>query len=208
MKSFKEHLVESKQVYDFKIKIAGDTCPTVIDKLKRGLERFSVESFSSGKSTPIQETQVDFPDHKNVGVTVYDVVLTYPTTSKQVQDIVAEALGISHGCVKVRNLREQEEELLNHAYDNLDRSSTLLGSDYEKSNNQDIVGDAHMMTLLKELTKMKHQGEQYKGVNDKLLAKKVPVTKNPGPAKVDKKIGTVSPIGSKQVTLPTAKLGR
>ena len=208
MKSFKEYLIESKHVYDFKIKIAGDTCPTVIEKIKNGLSQFSVESFSTGKSTPIQETQIDFPDHKNVSVTMYEVVLTYPATSKQVQDIIAEASGLPHSCIKVRTSKELEEETINHMYDTLDKSSTLLGSDYEKSNNQHLVGDAQMMTLLKELTKMKHQGEQYKGVNDKLLAKKAPVAKSTTTAKVDKKIGSVSPIGSRQVKLPTAKLGR
>lgn len=208
MKSFKQYLIESTQLYDFKIKIAGDHCPTLLEKLKTGLEIYSIESFSAGKSTPIQETQVDFPSQKNVGVTMYDVSLNYPATSKQIADIVAETMSLSHDCIKVRNFREQEEEDINHEFDNINKGTALLGTDYEKSNHQGIVGDTHMMSLLKELNKMKHQGDQIKGVNDKLLAKKAPVSKTSTSAKVDKKIGTVSPIGSKKVTLPTAKLGK
>lgn len=207
MKSFKQHLLESKQVYDFKIKIAGDVCESTTAKIKTALERFTVESISSGKSTPIQETQVDFPDHKNVGVTVFEVSLCYPATSKQVQDIVADAICKSHSCIKVRNIKEQEEEQLNHQYDNMEKGTATLGTDYEKSNHQSIVGDAHVMTLLKELNKMKHQGEQIKGVNDKILAKKSPVEKT-ATVKADKKSGSVSPIGSRSVKLPTAKLGK
>ena len=72
---------------------------------------------------------------------------------------------------------------------------------------QSIVGDGAVYSVLKELGKNKHQGTQYKGVNDQLLAKKAPSEKTSACAKTDKSIGTTSPIGSKQVTLPTAKTG-
>ena len=41
-----------------------------------------------------------------------------------------------------------------------------------------------------------HRGEQYKGVNDELLAKSSPEEK---PAQKDDNIGTTSPIGSKSM---------
>jgi hypothetical protein len=205
MKSFTQHLLESKQVYEFKIKVVDNLNDDQINKLKSTLARFTVEQFSTGTSTPIQETQVDFPEHHNISTSSYTVVLTYPATSFQIKQLAADALGLSECCIKVRNLKEVEEEEINHKY-NEKSGESLLNKDYDKESNQDLVGETHKLALLKELSKVKHQGEQYKGVNDKLLAKKAPVEKTTA-AKVDKKLGTISPIGSRRVTLPTATTG-
>jgi hypothetical protein len=208
MKSFKQHLLESKQSYEFKVKLAGEPSDEQLDKFKGSLDRFVVELFQRSTRTPIQETQLDFPEHKNISVTTYDIILTYPATSFQVRQLAAESLGLSECCVKVRNLKEQEEQELNHKNDEKS-GEALLGKDYEKENNQHLAGQSNVMSLLKELGKVKHQGEQYKGVNDQLLAKKAPVEKAAKvTSKYDKSIGTTSAIGSKQVTLPTAKLGK
>lgn len=204
MKSFTQYLIESKQVYEFKIKVIDDLTTCQLDKFKGALERFTVESFSKGTRTPIQETQVDFPSHKNVAATVYDVVLCYPATSFQIHQLAAESMGISECCIKVRNVLEQQEIDLNNSFGDVSGESLLM-KDYESENNQQIVGDAHTMSLLKELGKVKTQGDQYTGINDILLAKKAPAEK---PATVCTNIGTTSPIGSRQVKLPTANLGK
>ena len=57
MKSFKEYLTESKRVYEFKVKIAGNCPKDCASQIKTALSQFHVESCSAGKSTPIQETQ-------------------------------------------------------------------------------------------------------------------------------------------------------
>lgn len=206
-KSFKEYLLESKQNYEFKIKIAGDAGDAASDKIKTALDKFKVESLSEAKRTPIQETQVDFPEHNNIEVTIFDATVAYPVTSHQVRDLVAEALGLTHTCVKVRNLKEQEEDEINHQYcQNNPSGESLLGKDYDKSNNQSVVGDKHTMALLKELNKVKHQGTQYKGINDQILAKKAPVNKESSkPSKVEK---SISPVGSKQNTIPDPYKGK
>lgn len=205
MKSFRQHLLESKQVYEFKVKVVDELTICQLDKFKGALDRFTVESFSAGTRTPIQETQRDFPSHKNVATTSYDIVLTYPATSFQIHQIAAETMGLSECCIKVRSLCEQAEEELNYANSGSASGESLLTKEYDKENNQSVVGDSHVMSLLKELGKVKHQGEQYTGVNDTILAKKSPAEK---PAKIDKNFGTISPIGSRQVNLPTAKLGK
>jgi copper chaperone CopZ len=193
MKSFKEYLIESKQVYEFKVKIAGDLPDGCAKKIKEALTKFKVENCSSGKSTPIQETQVDFPSHKNIGVTVFDVVTEYPATSLEIRDAVAEHCDIALSCVKVRNLKEEEENELNHANDELS-GEALLDKPLEEVNGQKLVGDKHTMSLLKDLTKNKKSLEQYKGVNDKLLAKKAPSEKT---VKAEKVPATKSPISGK-----------
>jgi len=176
MKSFKEYLIESKQTYKFKIKLVGEYANDTSDKLKVALDKFNVDSISNGKETPIQEKQIEFPLHTNVRVTIFDAELLYPATNIEIQSLVAAALNLPHDCIRIRSLADENENELNHQHDEKTGKS-LLGTDYDKENNQDLVGDTHVMNLLKELNKTKHAGEQYKGVNDKILAEKVPVEK-------------------------------
>lgn len=189
MKSFKEYLIESKQTYEFKIKLAGDH-EDCTKKIKEALAKFEVSNCSEGKTTPIQETQVDFPDHKNIGVTIVDVCLEYPATSAEVRALVAEACGCADSCVKVRNERElaEEEEI------NKPETEQVLGKDYAKENNQGMVGDKGVANFLKELGKSKPVLTQYKGVNDKILAKKAPAEKA---VKAEKLTASASPISGK-----------
>jgi hypothetical protein len=200
MKSYKDYLIESKTTYDFKVKIAGD-CPKDCTMLiKRGLSKFQVENCSSGKSTPIQETQADFPSLKNVGVTMFDVSTSYPATSAEIAALIAEHTGVSLGSIKVRNEKELAEEELNHANDEASGESLLEKPEMEAEDGQKLVGDKHVMSMLKELGKAKKELTQYKGVNEKILAKKAPSEK------ADKQKVTTnskSPVGSRKVTLPT-----
>lgn len=194
MKSFKEYLIESKQPYEFKVKIAGDLPKDCTMLIKRALSKFQVENCSSGKSTPIQETQVDFPGHKNIGVTVFDVSTNYPATSAEVGALIAEHCSVTPSCVKVRNLKEQEEEELNNANAEATGESLLSKDELEEVDGQKLVGDKHNMSLLKELHKNKAELTQYKGVNDKILAKKAPTGKA---AKAEKTPSSKSVLGSK-----------
>jgi hypothetical protein len=202
MKSFKEYLTESKQTYDFKVKIAGDCPKDCAKKIKEALSMYKVESCSAGKSMPIAETYVDFPTQRNIGITVFDVCLAYPSTTDQVRSALGGALGVPVTNVKVRNMREEAEFDLNHANDGKSGES-LLNKDHEVSSEaQDLVGDKHTMSLLKELGKRKKTTEQYTGVNDAILAKKSPSEKS---AKANTTINTKSPVGSRTVKVPTAK---
>ena len=198
MKSFKQYLIESQQTYDFKIKIAGD-CPEDCDtKIKEALTQFGANSCVQKMRTPIQETHVDFPECKNVSVTVFEVSLDYPATSAQIRSQVSTILGINESNIRVRNPLEEQETELNHQYD--EKSGTaLLNEPYEKSNNQNLVGEKRKMDLLRELGKNRVTPKQYKGVNDKILAKKMPSEKK---SKIDSTTNSKSPLGSGQIKLP------
>jgi hypothetical protein len=174
MKSFKEYLTESKKVYEFKIKIAGDMGKDVAKKIKEALDCYKVESCSAGKRLPIAETHSDFPEVKNTSVTIFDVCLAYPTTSQVVRAALAERLKISADLLRVRNLKEEEEIAINHQHDKKSGESLLAKDDLEAVDGQKLVGDQHTMSLLKELNKIKHAGEQVTGTNDALLAKSSP----------------------------------
>lgn len=188
MKSFKDYLTESveEKKYSFKIKIAGDLPEHFEDAAKAALQKYQVSSFNKGKTTPIQAKLVDFPTLENRQVTVFDIDLDYPTTSTVLTSYVAEHTGVDPCCIRVRSLKEEEEAELNaqNLVDSNDES--LLTQDYTKENNQNIVGDKHVSNFLKELAKTskEHQPTQYKGVNEKILAKSAPKEKSAAAQKI------------------------
>jgi hypothetical protein len=171
MKSFKEYLTESKKVYEFKIKIGG-TCPkNCAEKIKSALAQFKVESCSAGKSTPIQEQHSEFPEHRNIEMTVFEVCTSYPATSLQIRSKLAEVLNIANDLVKVKTPADEKEHAINHAHDHKS-GEAVLGKDYEASNHQDLVGEKHMMSFLKELSKEERKlGKEVEDANDKLFPK-------------------------------------
>ena len=162
MKSFKHYLTESKKIYEFKVKIAGDT-PTGFDKaLKASLSKFNVESVSKAVRTPIQESPIDFPNVKFKEVTVFNVGLSYPTTSPVVKNAIAQILNIDESRILVRTNSEDAEAVMNAESMVIADGGALLDKDYEASNNQDLVGDKHAMSFLKDLGKSKHGLEEVK----------------------------------------------
>jgi hypothetical protein len=173
MKSFKEYLTESTKVYEFKVKIAGEHQSDVATKIKAALGEFEISSCSAGKRTPIQERHSEFPEHRNVHMTVYDIATNYPCTSKQIQDKLCAIMNISHASVKVRSMAEEKEMMINHQYDKLS-GQALGGTMQEPSDNSDLVGEKHKMNFLSSLTHERHQGTQVKGFNDEILARSVP----------------------------------
>lgn len=202
MKSFKEYIIESKQVYEFKVKIAGDCPKDCTKKIKEALAQYKVELCSEGKSSPIQETQKDFPKLENVGVTVFDVTLCYPTNTVQVREAVANKLGLPPATIRVRNIHEEEELELNHEHDELS-GEALLDKPLEEVDGQKLVGDKHVMSLLKELGSHTKKLTQYKGVNEKILAKKAPSEKT---VKAEKVAPAKSPLG--KVSNPDPRKGK
>jgi hypothetical protein len=182
MKSFKEYLTESKKTYEFKVKVAGECPKNCTEQIKKALSQFHVESCGAGRSTPIQEHLVEFPEHKNTSMTVFDVSTTYPANSVQIRSAVASQLGKSESMIKVRNMLEEKEHEINHEHDELS-GKAIIGTAYDPSNHQDLVGHAHKENFLKELSKVKHQGTQYKGVNDEILAAGAPKTAKETPGK-------------------------
>jgi len=173
MKSFKEYLTESKKVYEFKVKIAGECPDDCVEQIKASLAQFHVASVSSGKRTPIQERHSEFPEHKNVNMTVFDVTTHYPANSPQVHNLIASGLGMAANSIKVKTMAEEKEHAINHAHD-VKTGQALVGKPQDPSDHSDLVDEKHKMNFLQELSKEKHQGTQYKGYNDSILAPSVP----------------------------------
>lgn len=193
MRTFVDYLFESVEAkkYTFKVKIAGDLPENCEDVMENALKKYDVAKFSKTKTTPIQSKVSDFPTLENVHVNIFDIELNYPTTSSVLMNYLSEHTGITTERIRVRSPLEEAEAELNaeHLIDEGD-GKALLSQEYQKENNQDLVGEKKVTSLLKELTKeRKDKGPtQYKGVNDSILAKKQPKEKSTetvktGPAK-------------------------
>lgn len=172
MKPFTSYLQESHRIYEFKVKIADAKCNS--KDISAALSQYQCTSCSTGKSLPIAESHADFPDHRNISVTLFDITTAYPATSIQVRNAISETCNLPMHCVVVRNLKEEEEVSINNAHKEKTGKSFLNTLEIESESAQDKVGDKWAMTFLKELGKNKNIGEQYTGVNDEILAKSMP----------------------------------
>lgn len=192
-KSFYRYLIESKKYYEFKVRVAADVDDDACQQIEQALVQYDVANCKKGKRSPIQKSHKDFPNHKNVSVTAFDIATAYPVTTAQIRISISAALNLSQDCVIVRTDSEYTEEFeINKCTKS---NKALLLQDYEPSDNQKVVGTKHAFSLLKELNKVKHNGYQYKGVNDELLADELPGYDDSIKPKADK-FNTNSAIGS------------
>ena len=182
MKLFSQYLKESQEdkKYSFKIKIAGELPEHCGDVMEAALQKFQVSRFTKGKSAPIQASLPDFPEIKNSSMTVFEADLDYPTTSSVVAELIASCTGISRNAVRVRTPLEEANAEIEQEHLCNDNSESVLTKDYEKSNNQNLVGEKYISNFLKDLAKTRKETQptQYKGVNEKLLAKSLPKEKS------------------------------
>ena len=182
MKRFVEYLKESaeEKKYTFKIKVAGDLPENCEDCMEAALEKYKVSRFTKGKSTPIQSNLMYFPNIKNSSMTVFETEVDYPATSTLIKNLLVDATGITEDRIHVCTPSEElawEEQNANSLEGTEDKkeSKALLSQDYEKTKNPTLAGDKYVSNFLKELAKDRKESasEQYKGVNDELLAKKL-----------------------------------
>jgi hypothetical protein len=155
MKSFKEHLTESKKKYDFRIKIAGDFTTEQEAVMKTLLGRFTVGETLSGfkkSKTPIQSVPLDFPQVKNCEVSIYEVTLDYPTTQYELREYLASELGLGKQNLVVRSPFEPTEE---YQHEEPAREGALLNDpDYKEAGSpqfEDYYGDKYNTGFVKEL---------------------------------------------------------
>jgi hypothetical protein len=156
MKTFKEYLAESKKVYSFKVKMAGELPENFQKNLKSHLSACGVMTLEKVATTPIQESPLDFPELKNMEVTVFEIVLEYPTTAPQLS-VALKEMGIDEACFRVRGSNEptEQEQVLATAEPSGD---ALLGeNDLDQGNtkikHKDYFGDEFNKGFLKDLSK-------------------------------------------------------
>ena len=150
MKTFKEYLTESKKVYNFKIKVAGDLPESFQENLKTSLGRCGVSKLEKIATTPIQALPLDFPNHPNTEVHVFEVICEYPVTAPELATDV-KALGLAETSFRIRGVDEDSESPL------VEPTDTALLDEVEykdlKIKHKDYFGDDFNKSFLKDLDK-------------------------------------------------------
>lgn len=142
MKHFKEYLSESERVYNYRIKIAGDTPKDIVKALEEKLQQFGIVKISAAKTSPVQAKLADFPAFSNESCTHMDVEFRYPAIEPQIQQI-AQLLGIDPNRVRMltvpyensndkltADMESQNKNLLTSPYPAPDAEQKALYQDY------------------------------------------------------------------------------
>jgi hypothetical protein len=175
MKTFKDYLTESKKFYSFRVKIADcELDGEMLDKIEKAMSAFQLVDISKPKRLPVSRCK-EFAKLGPVGREVVEVSTAYPTIPPQVQQSIHAATGIALDHIYVADLMYDDMEI-DPVSDH--EEAPILTKDYPGNDTaQSVVGMHRVESLLKELGKDKHGGEQHKGVNDNILAKNVPAEK-------------------------------
>ena len=87
MKNFKDYLIESQKVYNYRIKIVGDIPTGFIKSMEEKLKQFDPVKIGDVKTTPVQAKLSDFPAYDNDRVSHFDVEFRYPCIDAQIRQI-------------------------------------------------------------------------------------------------------------------------
>ena len=152
MKTFYDYLSESSKIYQFKIAIAGNNQDGLTQRLKSMLEKFGVEKITAGKTTPIQDIPLEFPQLTNMDVTHYDLDVRYPVTAPIIEEHIAQTCDIPRGQVHVRSAQDP----INVSYAATPPKSEIYKSLLDTTElggetAQHLAGQNRVMDLLKEL---------------------------------------------------------
>jgi hypothetical protein len=152
MSSFKQLLSESAKKYDFRVKIAGPFEKDNETKLESLLDKYKVSSFKKTGTTPVQSFPLDFPKLRNETVSIYEVVVDYPTTPFELTEYLTNNLNLKLENLVVRKPGEPGEE---YQTPTEKRTEALLNDkDYKESPNakfEDYYGDKYNSGFVKEL---------------------------------------------------------
>ena len=174
MKTFKQYLTESKKVYSFKIKVAGELPEKFQEGLKTRLGRCGVITLEKVTTTPIQALPLDFPEMKNMEVTVFEVVCEYPVTAPEIT-VDIKNMGLDEACFRVRGSGEPSEEEQVLATAEPTGEALLDETDLEKGNtkikHKDYFGEDFNKVFLKDLRKTAKQQKKDNGQGEYKLPK-------------------------------------
>lgn len=196
MKSFTQYLYHSQKVYEFRIKVADlDLNEDSLNRIKNAIEAYGVESMGKPKRLPIQE-HTDFPKLGPCECHIIDICLKYPTTTEQLQHVVAERALLDKGRVCVYT-KEQGENAVAAA--TKERSGPILtdGTLESEPGAQELVGQSRVGSFLRELEKTKVSKFEIAGKE-----------KADGTTTDSLPQGTKSPVGSSQNKIPSPVKGK
>lgn len=197
MKPFTQYLYHTQKIYEFRVKVAEvEMSEENLAKIKNALEAYGVESMGKPKRLPIQE-HTDFPKMGPCECHIIDIGLKYPTTTEQLQHIVAERAMLNKGCVCVYT-KDQFEQSITAETAPEQKDPLLVDTELKSQPGaQELVGQARVGSLIKELMKDKESKFNIAG-NEKA-----------DPTSLDTlPLGTKSPVGSSQNKIPSPVKGK
>lgn len=197
MKSFTQYLYHTQKVYEFRVKVADvDMTEDNLARIKNALETYGVESMGKPKRLPIQE-HAEFPKMGPCECHIIDIGLKYPTTTEQLQHVVAERAMLDKGRVCVYT-KDQHEQIAASEDTQLEDGALLEKPELkDEPGAQELVGQARVSSFLKELEKNKVSKFEVAGKE-----KADGTTTNSLP------LGTKSPVGSSQNKIPSPVKGK
>ena len=203
MKNFLNYLAESQKTYEFRIKFANVDPAEKLDQIKAVLEAYAVESLGSPKRLPIMESDIDFPGFKNCQVYLMDAVLSYPCTDAQIRAILSERAGIPQANIFVvpKNHPEEQRRWNENGTSDLReyvQGESVLDKPYEENAEAKAAGENYskFKFIMQELSTPKEDIAEGKDGTPE---------GNEGKTTNELPQGDVSPVGSKQNKIPTAK---
>lgn len=185
MKTFRQYLSESKKVYNFKIKVAGNLPENFIKDLKNRMDRCKIVSLDETSTTPVQSLPIDFPELKNMDVHIIEFISEYPITAPEITSELLN-MGLISENFRVRGSNEPSE-MDQVLLDQIVGQEIKPASDTNKVKHKDYFGDDFNKDFLKELAKT---AKERKKEGEGLTEYSLPLAKK-------EKTGTASAIGSK-----------
>lgn len=158
MKSFTQYLHESKQTYDFRLRLAKELSSEEVDRVERHLLKYDVEKFTSPKKLMLQSAPADFPTLRGYEIYSIDITLSRPVSSHILQTEISELLGVSKAGIAVSSPDDVDDA------DEKDIKSVLDDPDYsevnEKVDTDDYYGDKYNTSFVQELLKLRKEKEK------------------------------------------------
>jgi hypothetical protein len=153
MKTFKEYLAESKKMWSFRIKVAGELPEGFQSTVKDRLQKFGCTRFDKTAQTPIQKNAIDFPQLENIEVSMFEVETAYPVTPPEIASIIKSCDLIKEEYVLVRYTTEELEQTVAGDESGKSLLTDPSYSEVAKIKHKDYFGDDFNKSFLKDLEK-------------------------------------------------------
>jgi hypothetical protein len=103
MKTFLQHLMESDREFTYRLKFACELADNCVEQIKELLVKYELREFVGPKKTIIQESPLDFPDLRNVEVSIIDVVTGAPISPYILQQELRTNLKLNEKFIVVKS---------------------------------------------------------------------------------------------------------
>lgn len=161
MRSLNEYLIESKQDYNYRIKIAGDLSDETVEQMEKAFSAFDLVNLTGPKTTPVTKHPLGFNGLENETINILDATFNYPASTEQFVEI-AKQCGVAANRIIVLN--KDFDDSMNDEEENKEKSGEdgLTGTEYpadsaeHKKANKDY-GDSYQEDAIQNRAKTEYE---------------------------------------------------